>query len=486
MDWARLVDRLRFALERMMIRGTHYQLLLVALLIALISFASGVIVMLGTREFDSLGEAVWWSFLRLSDPGYLGDDNGALPRTMSTVLTVLGYVIFLGTLVAIMTRWLLATMRTLESGTTPIALKNHVAILGWSGRTPSLVAELLNSEGRVNRFLRMHGVRRLKLAILADDVGVERVNELRERVGPRWNSNQTILRSGSRLRLDHLERIDFLNAAVLLIPADDSPHLSAEEVDSRTIKTLLTLSSHAMVREGRRLPLAVVEVRDARKIDVAREAYPGDLEIVCSQAVISRLIAQNVRHPGLSFVYNDLLTYREGCELYIRRADSLQGRSMHQAAQQFGASVLIGLLRPTGDTFEPHLNPPDDFLIHADDRVVILANDYESSASAATRIDSDAMADLPTAPSTRRIPPAPTTRTILLLGWNAKVPALLVEFATYAHEHFQVDVISLSSVAKRTQQTARLRRHSAECDRATHRSGFDARGRSRVGSAVDI
>ena len=53
---------------------------------------------------DDLPAAIWWAFLRLTDPGYLGEDHGVIPRTVSTVLTLAGYVVFLGALVAIMTK----------------------------------------------------------------------------------------------------------------------------------------------------------------------------------------------------------------------------------------------------------------------------------------------------------------------------------------------------------------------------------------------
>jgi hypothetical protein len=141
----RLLDRLRYALERLFMRGAQYRLLAVAALIGLISVTGGALAMLASGAFDSFGEAVWWAFLRLTDPGYLGDDVGTLNRTVSTILTVLGYVVFLGALVAIMTQWLNARMERLESGLTPVVRNDHVLVLGWTNRTDAIVRELLLS-----------------------------------------------------------------------------------------------------------------------------------------------------------------------------------------------------------------------------------------------------------------------------------------------------------------------------------------------------
>ncbi|MCL1478216.1 MAG: hypothetical protein MH219_12130 [Marinobacter sp.] len=77
---------------------------------------AGLAVLAVGQKFDSVGAAVWWAFLRLTDPGYLGDDIGAWQRFVSTLLTVSGYVVFMGTLVAILTRWLIAKMEELERG----------------------------------------------------------------------------------------------------------------------------------------------------------------------------------------------------------------------------------------------------------------------------------------------------------------------------------------------------------------------------------
>src|SRR5699024_11498336 len=93
-----LVDRLKFAVERQFVKGARFQLLVVAAVIGLIALLGGLALRVGGAG-ESLVDAVWWAFLRLTDPGYLGDDEGAWRRFVSTVLTISGYVVFLGALV---------------------------------------------------------------------------------------------------------------------------------------------------------------------------------------------------------------------------------------------------------------------------------------------------------------------------------------------------------------------------------------------------
>ena len=103
---AGLAAKIRFQLERWILRGTHYRLALAALLVALVALLAGELVFLVAPGEPEASDSIWWAFLRLTDPGYLGDDEGLTRRIISTVVTVLGYVLFMGLLIAIMNQWL--------------------------------------------------------------------------------------------------------------------------------------------------------------------------------------------------------------------------------------------------------------------------------------------------------------------------------------------------------------------------------------------
>ena len=166
--WRQALDRVRFSLERLVLRGLGYRLLLAAAIVATVALTAGALVAIFDADSSNLGESVWWAFLRLTDPGYLGDDEGLARRTISTVVTVLGYLLFLGLLIAILTQWLNQLIEKLESGVTPVALSDHIIILGWSQRTPTIVRELLRTRERVERFLARRGARQLQIVVLGE------------------------------------------------------------------------------------------------------------------------------------------------------------------------------------------------------------------------------------------------------------------------------------------------------------------------------
>ena len=183
-----------------MLRGAYSRLLFVASLVGVVAIVGGTVVQTTGAPFEDGKSAVWWAFLRLTDPGYLGDDEGMARRSISAILTVLGYVLFMGSLIAILTQWLNQKIRDFERGLTPIFRRNHVLILGWTNRTPAIVEELMRAEGRVRRFLRRRGARRLHVVILAEDVSLERTIELRRTLGDLWKTGKITFRSGTPLR----------------------------------------------------------------------------------------------------------------------------------------------------------------------------------------------------------------------------------------------------------------------------------------------
>jgi len=273
--------RLRFHLERLVLRGLGFRLLIAAVIVAVVALVAGELAVILVPELSDPGSAIWWAFLRLTDPGYLGDDQGIAQRTISTVVTVLGYVLFLGLLIAILTQWLNQFITKLESGVSPVAVSDHIVLLGWTHRTPTIVKQLLRSGKRAERFLKKRGARTMGVVILAENTNQDLMNELKERLGPLWNDRQVMMRSGTPLLVEHLERVAFREAAVLILPGADFAEQSPGVVDAETIKTLLSVSKH-IEASGSQYPLVVAGLFDASRSAIARKAYSGDNEIVAN------------------------------------------------------------------------------------------------------------------------------------------------------------------------------------------------------------
>ncbi|MYB55038.1 MAG: ion channel DMI1 [Gemmatimonadetes bacterium] len=465
--FARIKNYLKFRVERLLLLGVHFHLLVIASVIGLVAIGGGLLVQETDAPFDDHETAIWWAFLRLTDPGYLGDDEGLARRVISTVVTVLGYVLFMGSLIAIMTQWLNQTIRNFERGLTPIVRRNHILILGWTNRTSEIVSELIRAEERVRRFLQLLGARGLHVVILSEDVSLERTMELRRALGSLWNPKKITFRSGIPLRIEHLERVDFKNASAIILPGADFAYGSADESDMRIIKTLMSISNQGKRGGGTGdLPLLVTEIFDSDKVFMAQRAYRGILEILASDVFITRCMAQNVRHPGLSHVFHEILSHGLGNEVYIHTSKQFTGSRFGDLSGAYPKAILLGIVRPQGESFCPLLNPPEDLILESEDRLVFLAENYR---------DCEPLRNYQLERVSRKFQEVSyarekSKRRILILGWNHKAVDLLKEFGRQIDEQFEVAVLALVPTAQRESE---IKQKDIDLRRVvvTHREG---------------
>ena len=427
-----------FALEGWLLRGPFFRLVVLAGMLCGIAVTCGTVAWL-VSTIETWYEGVWWAFLHLSDSGYLGDDEGFGLRVVGTITTVLGVVVFVGTLIAVMTQWLLEIMERVESGRTPVSTRNHVVVLGWTTRTPVVIRELLSAGDRVSRFLALRGIRSVRVVLLVDAPVPFVIQELTERLGPLWDPRAVTVRAGSALRPRHLSRAGFADAAVVLVPAGAVGGES--EIDARTIKTLMSANLAMSDRDPAEWPLIVAEMVASDKASLAQRAYAGPVEVVTSDVIVSRIVAQILRHPGVADAYTELLGHEEGSELYVQPCPPvLVGRPFDSAAAVFPNAVPVGVLHNDHDG-ERHVSllPPSDAILHENDELVLVAESFHSSApipeemvrwaNAVTFVQPDAEVRMP--------------GRILILGWSRKVPDLLGELSTYRHMEPEIHILSI-------------------------------------------
>lgn len=455
----RRVDNVKFWLERVVLSGTWGRVGLMAGGVAALSFVAALLVV-NLEEHQNFFEAWWWAFLRLTDSGYLGDDKGNFRRVVSTVLTVSGLAIFVGGVVAIMTQWLNETVRKLERGLTPVSISGHVVVLGWTDRTVTIVRELVRSQGNRPRFRRPFSRHKLAIVVLADDVDSSLLHEFRTQMGKDWDAGTITLRSGSPLRNEHLERVGFLRASTIVLPGADFGAGGPEAVDTRTIKTILAINMAASNVDEIDRPTLIAEIYDSRKIAIARRAYDGPIEVLASDQITSSLIAQNTRHANLSYIYRELLD-QDGNELYVRRCPEFIGWRVHEVRTHFKDAIVIGTVRQEGLRWVTRLCQGFDGMIEELDHLVLICEDYESSAPIS--VSDMVRADVPEEMLSYE-EKAPEVRKILVLGWGHMLPALLQEFERFERQHHEVHVFSMQSMTQRKRQ---MKSHAHDFERVT-------------------
>ncbi|EPR70831.1 CASTOR/POLLUX-related putative ion channel [Cyclobacterium qasimii] len=443
----RIRRKILFTLERQLVKGAQYQLLVVAALIGMISIFGGLLVIPTDTPNQSLGEAVWWAFLRLTDPGYLGDDQGNWRRFISTLLTIAGYVIFLGSLVAIITTWMNRKIRHLEQGLTPVTANNHIVILGWSNRTIHIAAEIFQSSGRLKRLFEKFNIKKLQLIILSEEVSPFQMQELKDNPMIGRRAHEIILRTGVAIDREHLRRVDALNAAVIIIPSLAYDRKELINPDVETIKCLLSLNAEARQFNFTTLPYVIAEIQDDHKINAAYRSYSGPLEIIGSNAIISRLMAQNIRHPGLSQVYNELLSQLTKNNIFTQEFPETINLPLESVKKAFTKAIVLGIVREENGAFVPYLNIDGNEIIKEKDQLILIARNFSDLELHKDLIEKEGT-HLPKKKALSVEEQTGIIR-ILVLGWNEHVPSLIKELTTYEDESYYIRIVSLKPLQDR-------------------------------------
>jgi hypothetical protein len=193
-----------------------------------------------------------------------------------------------------------------------------------------------------------------------------------------------------------------------------------EDSDANTIKAVLAIVNTEGCKDK---DFTIVTVlNDAKNLEVAQIASQGRVEYILYNDIISRIMAQTCRQPGISAVYLDLLDY-DGDEIYIAACPSLTGKTFSEALFCFMDSTLMGIKRGT----TTQLKPPMDYVIEDGDEIIAIAEDDDkliADAHSTPVIMEEAI-------QTETLPSTAEPEFILILGWNENAAAIIAELDGY-------------------------------------------------------
>ncbi|MGI8704643.1 MAG: CASTOR/POLLUX-related putative ion channel [Sphingomicrobium sp.] len=400
--------RLRYAFDKSMAAGTIALIGWLALVaLVLVSVAAALVAIAGVEptgeEPLDFVEAFWASLMRTLDPGTMGDDQGWDFRLVMLAVTLTG-VSIVAVLIGLITTGIEGKLDQLRKGRSLVLEEDHTIIFNWSEAIFEIVSQLATANE--SRF-------RPRIVIMADRDKVEMEEEIAAKV-PKLRNSKVICRTGDPTDLYdiHIVNPQESRSIIILSPETDDP-------DPSVIKTILSLVSDP---ERRDAPYRIAaEIREGDNAEIARVVGGGEVQLVLADDLISRIVVQSTRQPGLSSVYTELLDF-EGCEIYAVPQPGIEGTSFGEALLNFETCSLIGLCDGDGQVI---LNPPMERAIAADDKLLLIAEDDELIEAVAPPEDS-APVSLPPTKTAAREP----ERT-LLFGWNRLAPMITKELSRY-------------------------------------------------------
>lgn len=423
-------DRLRYAFDNFMSKGTLALLggLAVASVIMIFAIAAFVTLTRSAPNEEGFFRLAWMGLLRTLDTGTMGGDEGNLLFLASMLLVTLGGVFTVSTLIGILNNGLEDKLDELRKGRSRVIEANHTIILGWSQQIFSIISELVAANANQ---------RKACLVIMGEKDKVEMEEEIRDRIGPTGRT-RIICRTGNPIDLSDLEIVSLHTARsiILLAPEGDDP-------DSSVIKTMLAITNHPKRRAE---PYHIVaEIRDPKNMEAARLVGRDEAELILVGDLISRIIAQTCRQSGLSVVYTELLDFG-GDEIYFHEEPALTGQTFGDALLAYEDSTVIGLQSKAEG---PRLNPPMDTRLKEGHRLVVIAEDDDT-----IKLSERKGAGIITAAIRLNSPAAPTPERTLILGWNWRAPSIINELDHYVAPGSAVTVVA--DVAEGEEELARL------------------------------
>ncbi|MFJ2093790.1 NAD-binding lipoprotein [Streptomyces sp. NPDC087901] len=344
----------------------------------------------------------------------LGGEVGSPLRVALSVLLALMALFYVSTIVGLITTAITEELIALRRGHSTVLESGHTVVLGWSDQIFTVVTELVAANANQ---------RRGAVAVLADRDVTEMEEELRSGVGDTGRT-RIVCRNGRPTDPAALARVSPATADVVLVLPRDHP-----DEDAEIVKNLLALRT-AVDQDSRVRTVAVV--RDTRYRLAAELAAGPDAVVLEIDDVTARLVAQCARQPGLSLVYQELLDFA-GDEFYVVDAPTQTGRVFAEVLRVCPTSSVVGVVRMDGAL---HLNPPATSVLRPGDRLVVIAQDDDTTVTTGepAAFDESVMVN--------RTPAAARPERVLLLGWNRRARHIVRHLSGHVAARSVVHVVA--------------------------------------------
>lgn len=413
-------QKLRYRFDNLMAKGTVALIGWLGILSLMLVTAAGIVLTItGFQQTDGEAldfiEAAWESLMRTLDPGTMGGDTGWGFRIIMLCVT-LGGIFIVSTLIGVLASGISNKLDELRKGHSFVVEKGHTLILGWSEKIFPIISELLIANENQKSPV---------IVILGSQDKVVMEDEIKARI-PDTKNTRIICRSGSTIDLNDLDIVNPHDSRSIIILAQEG-----HDPDISVIKTILALTNNPNRRKD--AYHIVAEISDHKNKEVAEMIASGEVTLVHTEDLISRVIAQSCRQSGLSVVYTELLDF-DGDEIYFQEEPGLNGKTLKDAVMSYEDSAVIGIRFKDG---EIKINPPMDTKISSGDKVVAISKDDDT-----IKLNGSSSPDINTSAISTGTPRKAEIEHTLILGWNCKACNIARELDNYLPEGSTLTIVA--------------------------------------------
>ena len=305
----------------------------------------------------TLVDSLWWAIVTMTTVGY-GD---YYPETTAGRFLV-AYPCFLlgigllGYLIAILTESLLERFNSKRKGTMDITHTDHILICNCPG-TEKILEILEELEGA-------HATKDKPVVIISDKLD-ELPPELRK-------PNIHFVKGAPYLEaVLHQANITQCSGVFILPKREGDPDSDARTYAITSIIELIEKETGTPIK-------TVAELVSPKSLRMLQRANSDG--IIVSQGINESMIVQEFLHPGIHSTLEQLITSREGSQLYVHPATQAgkNFRDLQIATLQHPEDIqLIGIIHEG----QHDLNPGKSTTVQTGDQLIFLANEHKDFAS---------------------------------------------------------------------------------------------------------
>ena len=392
-------QKLRYWFDNLMSKGTVSLLLLLGVITAAVSIVGGVLsVLLGGPEgtgADSPGSSIWFTLMHALNTGVLAKEEGTVPYLFVMTFVTLVGIFITSFLIGTISNAIKEKIASLQEGRSTVIEKDHVVIIGFDENVTNIIEELaLANENQKDAVV----------VVFAEHDKTDMEEVIRDRVAD-LHGLRVICRSGRPDSVKNLNMCSLDTCKSIIVNLDD---------DFMTVKTILACKN-LLEEQGNADAYMTVTIRDRDVLRPAGIAGGSAVEILNFQKTVARLMVQSARHPGMSDILSELLSFK-GNEIYVEKVSGASGMALGELNLRLPSSTAIGMVRGG----EIMLNPDATALVKDGDELILIARDDEMTnlQDAATPNETQFQRE----PDVREAP-----HTLLVLGYSDMLPQILLE-----------------------------------------------------------
>lgn len=405
-------QKLRYWFDNLMSKGTVSLLLLLGVITATVAVVGGLAaVALGGPDgtgAESTGSSIWFTLMHALNTGVLAKEEGTVAYLAVMTLVTLVGIFITSFLIGTISNAIKEKIANLQEGRSTVIEQGHVVIIGFDENVTNIIEELA---------LANKNQRDSVVVVMAEHDKTDMEEVIRDRIDD-LHGMRVICRKGRPDSTKSLDKCSLDTCKSIIVNLED---------DFMTVKTILACKS-LLEEQGNRDAYMTAVIRDRDVLHPAAIAGGDVAEVLNFQKTIARLMVQSSRHPGMSDILSELLSFK-GNEIYVERVAGASGLSLGEVNLRLPSSTAIGMVR--GGV--PMLNPDSSEVILEGDELILIARDDEQTALQAPATPDEARFQL--RPDVRDLP-----QRLLVLGYSDMLKQILLEADANAAPGSQVTI----------------------------------------------